>query len=39
MHEGSSSQNSHIPSIIDNEIYFSVVGGESKKGMCMDLIH
>ena len=32
MHEGSSSQNSHVPSIDDNEIYFSGVGGESKKG-------
>jgi len=32
MHEGSSSQNAHVPSIDDNEIYFSVVGGESKKG-------
>jgi len=32
MHEGSSLQNSHVPSIDDNEIYFSVVGGESKKG-------
>jgi len=31
MHEGSSSQNSHVPSIDDNEIYFSVVGGERKK--------
>ena len=32
MQEGSSSQNSHVPSIDDNDIYFSVVGGESKKG-------
>jgi len=32
MHDGSSSQNSNVPSIEDNEIYFSVVGGESKKG-------
>jgi len=32
MLEGSSSKNSHVASIDDNEIYFTIAGGGNKKG-------